>query len=79
MCVVSMVVDHYYDKWNPHRIIPIVYPTIPNKADIDEFYRLLKRARKYDKENNQVDCENEQKKQQLRDLADSFGIKINFE
>lgn len=82
MCVVSMVMDHYLDKWNPPLSIPeINYPplqrTIP-QADIDEFYKLLERAREYDKKHNQPDCELEDKKNQLKKLAKELGIEISF-
>lgn len=81
MCVVSMVMDHYWDKWreNPGSITvtpQIVYP--PTQEEVDEFRALLKRAREYDKKHNQPDCELEEKKQKLMKLADELGIKIDF-
>lgn len=82
MCVVSMVMDHYNDKWN--QLIPQLYPTgiriepAITDAEIREFRDLLKRAREYDKRNNEPDCELEAKKQMLLDLAKQLGIEIEI-
>lgn len=83
MCVVSMVIDHYLDKWNPPPLTPgITYPLTPQRtipqADIDEFYRLLERAREYDRKHNQPDCELEEKKNKLKKLALDLGVEISF-
>lgn len=29
MCVVSMIVDHYYDRWEPYRRLPPFHPMFP--------------------------------------------------
>ena len=90
MCVVSMVADHYWDKWNkpPYTLpptpvfpVPSVIPTpqMPSQEEIDEFQRLLRRAREYDKKHNEPDCELEEKKARLLKLAEDLGIKISFE
>jgi hypothetical protein len=42
------------------------------------FEELLKAAKKYDDETGQNDCENDDKKKYLQDLADKLGVKINF-
>lgn len=95
MCVVSMVMDHYTEKWrelqpylpntigpsspnpSPHTLPAIqpFKPVIP-QADIDEFYRLLDRAREYDKRNNEPECELEEKKETLKTLAKQLGVEI---
>lgn len=92
MCVVSMVIDFYDDKWRPWPTFPGPYvpvpesPTvipppvkIPSQEEIDEFYKLLERAREYDKKTGQPDCALEEKKQKLIKLADELGVKISFE
>ena len=88
MCVVSMVVDHFYDKWKDRRPEPYnPYPSIPpwpgpasiSPEEIQEFRELLKRAREYDKRNNEPDCEMDEKKQRLQKLADELGVTISFE
>lgn len=86
MCVVSMVMDHYHDKWKP--LLP-TYPTIPTQpvqpvqtipqADIDEFYKLLERAREYDRKNNEPECELQEKKDALQAIAKALGVTIKFE
>lgn len=90
MCAVSMIYDHYHDKWDQwRRQMPNTLPTVPYipsqplvpqipAADISEFYKLLERAREYDKKNNQPDCELESKKEKLRKLAEDLGVKIEF-
>lgn len=71
-----------YDPNTPYvpPYIPTPQPKLPTQEEIDEFYELLKRAKKYDKENNQKDCETEEKKKKLKDLAKELGIldKIKF-
>lgn len=95
MCVVSMVSDHYIDRWypnttgtQPNTIDPARFkdflnqlnppPAPPTPEEINEFRRLLERAREYDKRNSQPDCELEAKKQTLRTLAEFWGIDISF-
>ncbi len=70
MCVYSMVVDHYYDKWS--------FSEIPSRAEIADFHKLLERARDYDKKNNEPACESDEKKAKLQRLADELGIDISF-
>jgi hypothetical protein len=92
VCVYSMVVDHYYDDWFQRRwtttvpdfeIRPVVVPAalpwqVPTQAEIDEFRKLLDRAREYEKRNNEPDCELEEKKARVRKLAEELGIKVDF-
>lgn len=91
MCVVSMILDHYGDEWprryRPQPILPmpgIDYPILPTppagptKQEIEEFRRLLDRAREYDKRNNEPDCEMDDKKRKLLDLAKELGVDISF-
>lgn len=81
MCVVSMIFDHYHDKWFP--LVPLVpqYP-LPQPAvtpeEVAEFRRLLDRAREYDRRNNEPDCELLEKKRKLKELADVLGVAIDF-
>lgn len=86
MCAVSMIMDHYHDKWatrSPYYYeINIPYPTQTEPpitdAEIREFRELLERARQYDKTHNQPDCELESKKQKVRELAEKLGVTIDF-
>lgn len=90
MCVVSMIMDHYGDEWQRrYRQWPILpmpginypippAPPAPSQAELDEFRRLLERAREYDKRNNEPDCEMADKKRKLLDLAKKLGVNISF-
>lgn len=70
----------------PQPIVPVPYPMplpIPmsrpiTQEEVDELRRLLEKAKKYDEETGQKDCEIEEKKDKLRKLADEFGIPIVF-
>jgi hypothetical protein len=106
MCVVSMIMDHYGDKWRD-RIGPYTAPypyqpytpqttddwkDIVEKAfqqftqreprisddEIREFRQLLERAREYDKRNNEPECELEEKKEAVRQVAKQLGVEITF-
>lgn len=77
MCVMSMVMDHYWDKWRrPEPFDQGLLPPVPQitPAEIDEFRKLLDRARKYDQKHRQPDCETEDKKRKLLDLARELGV-----
>jgi hypothetical protein len=59
---------------------PVSKPVTKKEIDdfIEEFERLLKRAREWDIENNEPDCESADKKRRLQELADELGIAIDF-
>ena len=85
MCVVSMVMDHYRDKWEPYVQQPTVWPVVIGKIpptitaeEVAEFRRLLERAREYDKRMGQPDCEVDDKRQILKRIAAALGIDISF-
>lgn len=83
MCVVSMIMDHYDDSWYKKYYIPtapylpVTTPQIP-QIEIDEFKKLLERAREYDKKHDQPNCELESKRQKLLEMARDLGVEINF-
>lgn len=84
MCTVSMIMDHYGDEWRRRYIPaqpligPFVPPPVPSTQELDEFRRLLDRAREYDKKHNEPDCEMDDKKRKLLDLAKELGVDISF-
>ncbi len=96
MCVMSMVMDHYSEKWNdwvnkPYsptvpvtpEFYPVIMPLIPQPTqltpeEIAEFRKLLERARKYDRDNGEPDCELAEKKELLENLAKKLGVDILF-
>lgn len=93
MCVVSMIIDDFHDRWKPQPhispyTVPFVQPQVviapappvqvPTKEEIDEFHRLLEKARQWDIEHGEPDCGTEEKRQRLKELADELGIEISF-
>lgn len=91
MCVVSNVFDYHRDRWKPEPYTappPVTWPwgerspggqAPPSPSEIEEFRRLLEKARKWDAENNEPDCESEWKKDALKALADHWGIEIEVD
>ncbi len=69
MCAVSMIMDHGLqqprDIWQQ--------PWFPQ-----QFEELLRKARKYDEENNEPDCELDDKRLALKKIADEMGVEIKF-
>lgn len=93
MCVVSMINDHFYDKWtkpvSPQPGIEIQYSSFLTEQeiaalrkfirdDLPEFKALLERARQYDIDNNEPDCELQEKRKRILDLAEELGVEIDF-
>lgn len=85
MCVISMVMDHYNDKWKSVDWTgAFLVPDLVSKedftklrADVDEMMALLKRAKLYDDATGQPDCENEQKMVLLRNIAKLVGVDLD--
>lgn len=90
MCVYSMIVDSKTDDWfrrywPEHNPLPPYQfpppkegPSLPTQDELDEFKRLLERAREYDRENNQPDCPEEEKRKLLKEMAKQLGVEIEF-
>ena len=91
MCVVSMVGDHYNDKWKDKQFPkewqwPNMYPPLNNSVSKEEFETLRKevlemkalllRAIEYDKRNNEPACEMEEKVALLKKVAELVGISL---
>lgn len=95
MCVVSMIGDHFHDKWGdkwpPQQ--PLIPPYEPQtvylppeitkkefedlKKEVLEMKALLKRAKIYDEEHDQKDCEMEDKVKFLRQVAEAVGVDLD--
>lgn len=89
MCVVSMIGDHYRDKWIDR------WPSIPSwpahstelpisraefdelKRDVQELKELLKRAKEYDERNGEPDCEIDEKMNLLKQVAKLVGVNLD--
>ena len=72
---------YYPDQpWPPQPIDP--QPEPPSEEEMkrrfEELKRLLDRAKKYDKDNNEPNCEMDSKKAALKEIAKQLGIEISF-
>lgn len=87
MCVYSMIGDHYNDKWhqqytwvdsNTNKIVE--YATKEDleelKRDVAEMKALLKRAKIYDEEHGEPDCQKDEKIALLRKIAELVGVDL---
>lgn len=68
MCTASMVMDWGLQQPREFWINPGPCP----------FEDLLRRAKKYDRDNNQPDCELDEKRAALKKIADEMGVEIRF-
>ncbi len=87
MCVYSMIGDHYNDKWR-EQYPTVVQSSDTNitlysvsreefeelKKDVQEMKALLKRAKIYDEEHGEPDCQKDEKIALLRKIAELVGI-----
>lgn len=84
MCTVSMIGDHFDDKWRQPYYTPIIQdPQYATKEEIEalrqevlEMKKLLKAAVKYDTENNEPNCQMEEKIAMLKKVAEIVGVDI---
>ena len=69
MCTVSMIMDHGItlprDYWQ-------------DEQRLQEFNKLMKKAKQYDIDNNEPDCELDDKQKALKKIADEMDIEIEF-
>ena len=81
MCVVSMVVDSWNEKWSQPQ-----YPFYPGSESARitalekevEFLKLqIQQAKKYDKDNEEPDCEDREKIAKLKELAAVLDLDIS--
>lgn len=92
MCVVSMVGDHYSDKFqNPTYNWPVTN-SLPGmtlnvgaskeevealRKEVREMKALLVRAKLYDEQNNEPNCEMESKVALLKKIAELVGVDLS--
>ena len=85
MCTVSMIGDHFGDKWkqpdytnlfnNWRNVTRQEFDAL--KKEVEEMKALLKRAKLYDEQNNEPNCELEDKMNKLREIAKLVGLDID--
>lgn len=85
MCVVSMIGDHYSDRFNK----PYYVGTFTNiseisraefealKREVEEMKELLKKALKYDEENGEPECHMDEKVERLKKVAELVGVSLD--
>jgi hypothetical protein len=95
MCVVSMIGDHFNERYKP---LPWIYPpeksdgdykidlTLISKTEFDALKlevellkELLHKALAYDKANNEPHCEKPEKIKLLKDIAKALGVEIKID
>lgn len=88
MCVVSMIGDHFQEKWTQPNYEWIKYyindPNTPVsklefealKKEVEEMKQLLIKAKKYDEKNNEPNCEMENKVKFLKLVAEAMGVDL---
>lgn len=93
MCTVSMIGDHYGEKFRPmwpqQPLQPSTIQTITLppaisreefdalKRDVEEMKALLKRAKAYDEANGEPDCEMDEKVALLKRVAELVGVDLS--
>jgi hypothetical protein len=92
MCSVSMVMDHYADKWKDWHQQPLApqpgslsgfynYPTRAEfdalRKEVQDMKELVKRAVEYDKRTGQPDCETAEKVERVRKIAELVGVSLD--
>lgn len=77
MCAVSMIYDYGQKTWPlpPAPMIPTqpfqpFQPSLPTREQIDEFQKLVKAAREFDRKTGQPDCEDPRKVEWLKQIMD---------
>jgi len=85
MCVVSMVGDHFSEKWQQPNYTQTFtnWPSVSRaefdalKKEVEEMKQLLIKAKIYDERNNEPNCEMEEKIAKLREIAKLVGIDLD--
>lgn len=92
MCTVSMIGDHYSDKFRsqwPQIFAPQPFTLTPPgpqvtreefeslQREVREMVALLRRAKIYDAEHNEPDCEMDEKMAALRLVARLIGVDLD--
>jgi len=89
MCVVSMVMDHYNERW-PKEYPWIQQPTVTYcysdvtraefealKKEVENLKELLVKATEYDRRNNEPNCEIEEKVAAVKKIAELVGVSLD--
>jgi hypothetical protein len=86
MCAVSFVSDHFLQKpnWNiPITQTQTIYPQVTReefeqlKKEVLEMKELVMKAKVYDDANNQPHCENQEKIEMIKRIADFVGVDMS--
>jgi hypothetical protein len=85
MCVVSMIGDHFTDKWSSpsysQTFSALTFVSQPEfdalKKEVEEMKQLLIKAKIYDEKNHEPNCEMEDKIAKLREIAKLVGVDLD--
>jgi len=81
MCMMSMVVDFYSEKFHDGGVVQTAPPVTREefeqlKREVLDMKELLKRAKEYDDRTGQPDCEKADKVDLLRQIAKLVGVDL---
>jgi len=83
MCTVSMIGDHFGEKFRRPEYFWLTNVTHPSqqefdalKREVEEMKALLKRAKLYDEANGEPDCEMDEKVALLKRIAEVVGVDL---
>lgn len=88
MCTVSMIAEHYRDKFYPQQTSGVLDASMFRapvtraefdalKRDVEDMKALLVRAKKYDEDNGEPECEMEEKVALVRRVAEAVGVDLS--
>lgn len=82
MCVVSMVMDEWAGEWS--RYVPntgnIELPPNPMELAIQAgvYEKMIEAAKEYDKKTGQPNCELDEKRKAIKEIAKQLGVEVAF-
>lgn len=90
MCVVSMIGDYYEEKWNDpdygkywSTVTVAGLSDVSReefdklKKEVEDMKKLLAKAKKYDEDHNEPNCEIDKKMAKLKKIAELVGVDLD--
>lgn len=87
MCMISFIGEHYTERWNVPPLPQVAWPREIDgvtriefemlRREVENMKALLIKAKLYDEEHGEPDCEMEDKVAILRKVADLVGVSLD--